>query len=57
MGIISGKIIEGDELLIGVIVVVVGILIGIIIDLDGNYSIFVDVGIYVLEVFYIGFLV
>lgn len=54
-GTISGKISEGDEPLIGATVVVVGTSIGTTTDLDGNYSISVEAGTYVLEASYIGF--
>lgn len=58
MVLIKGKVfdVDIDELLIGVIVIVVGIGFGIIIDFDGNYVIGgLLVGEYKVEFIYIGF--
>lgn len=54
--IINGQVIEvdGEMFLIGVIVMVKGILIGIVIDIDGNYSVEV-LEIDVLIFLYIGY--
>ena len=54
-GTISGTVSDGSETLIGASITVVGTSTGTITDFDGNYSLSLDAGDYVLEVSYTGY--
>ena len=54
-GTVSGTVSDGGEALIGASVTVVGTSTGTVTDFDGNYSLSLDAGDYVLEASYIGY--